>query len=189
MAKKEILRRGFKAQSERLAKEYRELLNIHPCGALCAIELAKYLEIPIYPATEFITDLKEVALLKGTDDTPSEWSALTMLTKAETRIIINNPYNSNVRQQSDIMHELAHIICGHKRNQQEYSFSIPFGMHGYDEVQEEEAKCLGATLQLATPCLLWARKQNMNKEDIISYFNASSEMVQYRSNMIGLYRR
>jgi hypothetical protein len=53
---------------------------------------------------------------------------------------------------------LAHIICYHKRNKKDFEFEIPFGMMEFDEVQEEVvvAKCLGSTLQLTRPCLLWA---------------------------------
>lgn len=186
MGTKNILKRGFKAQAERLATKYRNALNIHPCGVLCAFELAKYLNIPIYSATDFINDPKELSMLQGENNIPCEWSALTLLTKAQNRIIINNPYHAEARKQSDIMHELAHIICGHKREQKEYNFPIPFGMYEYDETQEEEAKCLGATLQLAKPCLFWARKRNMSIENIASHFNASTEMVRYRINMTGI---
>ncbi|MDR1678655.1 MAG: ImmA/IrrE family metallo-endopeptidase [Prevotellaceae bacterium] len=177
-----ILKRGFKTDAERLAKEYREKLKIHPCGALCAFKLAEHLEVPIFSATEFVSDEKDIGLLKGLKGELSEWSALTMVTKSGNRIIIHNPYNSNVRQQSDLMHELAHIICNHQRIQQVYNFEIPFGMLEYDEVQEEEAKCLGATFQLAKPCLLWARKNGKTIEYISSYFNASEEMIRYRMN-------
>jgi Zn-dependent peptidase ImmA (M78 family) len=59
-------------------------------------------------------------------------------------------------------------------------------MRNYDAEQEEEAKCLGSTLQLAKPGLLWARKRNMSYEDISDYFNASVNMVKYRMNITGI---
>ena len=59
----------------------------------------------------------------------------------------------------------------------------------FDEVQEEEAKCLGAALQLAKPCLFWANKRSMSYEDIANYFNASKDMVTYRMNMTGIAKR
>ena len=109
-----------------------------------------------------------------------------MKNAAGDQIVINNPFHSTARQQSDVMHELAHIICKHERRQTEYDFEIPFGMRYFNEVQEEEAKCLGATLQLATPCLLWSRKRSMTHEEISSHFNASIDMVTYRMNMTGI---
>lgn len=186
MAVKNILKRGFKSNAERLAKQYRVKLRIHPCAPLCAFKLAEYLKVPVFCATEFLTLPSDVKILKGINGTDCEWSALTMTTKTGNKIIIHNPYHSVVRQQSDIMHELAHLICKHERHQAEYDFEIPFGMRHYDEVEEEEAKCLGSTLQLATPCLLWARKKKMTIEDIGEYFNASKAMVIYRMNITGI---
>ncbi|MEO6328749.1 MAG: ImmA/IrrE family metallo-endopeptidase [Ginsengibacter sp.] len=189
MAAKNILKRGFKANSERLAKQYREKLKIHPCAPLCAFKLAEYLAIPVFSATTFLTLPDEIKLLSGANGKDCEWSALTMITKAGNRIIIYNNFHSVARQQSDIMHELAHIICNHKRGQIDYDFEIPIGMREFDEEQEEEAKCLGSTLQLATPCLLWASKRSMTTEAIAAYFNASNDMVTYRMNMTGIAKR
>ncbi|MBE8715098.1 ImmA/IrrE family metallo-endopeptidase [Sphingobacterium hungaricum] len=185
MAKKSIFKRGFKANAERMAKQYREELSIHPCAPLCAFKLASHLNIPVYNATEFLNSPEDLKLLSNN----CEWSALTMTTKSNNRIIIHNEFHSEMRQQSNIMHELAHIICDHQHNQVEYAFDIPFGMREFNELQEEEAKYLGATLQLATPGLLWANKRNMTHEEISQHFNASQEMVTYRLNVTGINRR
>jgi len=112
-----------------------------------------------------------------------------MITKAGNRIIIHNQYHSIARQQSDIMHELAHIICKHERAQTTYDFPIPMGMRDFNEEQEEEAKCLGATLQIARPGLLWAKKKNMQTDEIASYFTASTDMVNYRMNTTGVFKQ
>jgi Zn-dependent peptidase ImmA (M78 family) len=189
LAAKTILKRGFKANAERLAKEYRDKLNIHACSALCAFMLAEYLQITVYKATDFIKSHDYLELLSGTNGYDCGWSALTMITAAGNRIIIHNPFHSAARQQSNIMHELAHIICRHERSQKNYDFEIPFGMHEFDEIQEEEAKCLGSTLQLPTPGLLWSNKKNMSTEAIAAYFNTSSDMVLYRMNTTGIARR
>jgi Zn-dependent peptidase ImmA (M78 family) len=189
LATKCILKRGFKAQAERLAKQYREDLKIHPCAPLCAFKLAEHLQIPVYPATLFLTEEKDIIQLSSSNGVNCGWSALTMIAKSGNQIIIHNPFHSPVRQQSDMMHELAHIICKHEHSQKAYDFVIPFGMREFDEIKEEEAICLGSTLQLATPCLLWANKRNMTNEAIASHFNASIEMVTYRMNTSGIGKR
>ncbi len=186
LATKVILKRGFKAQAELLARQYREDMKIHPCAPLCAFKLAEYLQIPVYPATDLVTDENEVKLLSEDNGTICGWSALTMKTKAGNQIIIHNPFHSTARQQSNMMHELAHIICKHEHSQKTYDFEVPFGMREFDEIKEEEAKCLGSTLQLAKPCLLWANKRSMTNEAIAAYFNASVEMVVYRKNITGI---
>ena len=190
MAAKIILKRGFKTKAEEWAKHYRGCLKIHPCAPLCAFKLAEHLEIPIYGATEFPKLPSEINLLSGANGKDCKWSALTMPTNAGNRIIIYNSFHSLARQQSDLMHELAHIICKHERLKAKYDFEIPFGMRNIEEEeQEEEAKWLGSTLQLATPCLLWARKRNMATQEIAAYFNASFEMVIYRMNITGITKR
>lgn len=189
MPTRKILKHGFKAKAERLAEEYRKKLNLHACAPLCAFKLAQHLEIPVYKATDILNEPADIALLSGKGGVECEWSALTMVTKANNRIIIHNPFHSEARQQSDTMHELAHIICEHKRDNTEHAFEVPFGMRHFDELQEEEAKCLGSTLQVAKPCLFWSIKRRMTYEEIASHFNASVDMVKYRVNMTGLAKR
>ena len=183
MAGKDLLKRGFKAESERLAVEYRNKMSIHACAPLCAFKLAEHLNIPIYSATEFLNLPDEIERLS---DESFGWSALTMITGANNRIIINNPYHSQARQQSDLMHELAHVICDHKQSLSKYDFEIPLGMRHFDEVQEEEAICLGATLQITRPGLLWALKRNYTVDQIANHFNSSVDMATYRIRMTGV---
>lgn len=188
LATKSILKRGFKAKAEKLAKEYREQLNIHPCAPLCAFKLATHLQVPVYDIQEFNLSPEEISIVSGRNGINCSWSALTMPTEKGNRIIIHNTFHSSARQQSNIMHEIAHIICNHEITITDFDFEIPDEMRIYDELHEEEAKCLGATLQLATPCLLWSKKRNMTNEEIAIFFNASLEMVNYRMNTTGIAR-
>ncbi len=186
MAGKDILKHGFKAKAERLSAEFRTKMSIHPCAPLCAFKLAEYLNIPIYSATEFLSLPDEIEKLS---DESFGWSALTMVTSADNRIIIHNPYHSQARQQSDIMHELAHVICEHKQSLDNYNFKIPLGMRHFDELQEEEAICLGSTLQITRPGLQWALKRNYTVEQIANHFNSSVEMATYRLRISGVIKQ
>lgn len=186
MASTSILKRGFKAKAEKIATECRENLKIHPCAPLCAFKLAQFLNVNVYNATEFLKDDYEIRKLEGIEAEEYGWSALTMDTKSGNRIIIHNNFHNSYRQQSNIMHEIAHILCQHKVKELPVGVNLPFGMRDFDKLQEEEAICLGATLQLSKPCLLWARKRNMTNEQIASHFNASVEMVNFRMSMTGL---
>lgn len=189
MAQLGALVRGFKAKAEKIAVNYRKELLIHPCGSLCAFKLAEHLNIPVYEATEFLKLPKEIARLSGVGEEDCGWSALTMITQAGNTIIIHNPYHSPARQQSNMMHELAHIICKHSIDLSKYDMTIPIGMTYFNEIQEEEAKCLGATLQMPRPGLLWAMKRNMDKTNIALHFNASVDMVTYRLNTTGVFKQ
>lgn len=184
MTNTKLFKRGFKTNAEKLSISYREQLKLKAWEPICAFKLAEYLKISFYKATDFISSESEIETLKQ-----SEWSALTMITKIGNRIIIFNPFHSQQRQQSDMMHELAHIVCEHKRDNEKYDFEIPFGMHVFDEIQEEEAKYLGATLQLSKACLFWSNKRSLTYEEIALKFNSSTEMVRYRMNMTGIAKR
>ncbi len=186
LATNTILKRGFKSKAEKLAIEYREKLGVQVWSPICAFKLAKFLNVAVYNATEFFTNLSEVQTLCGEQGQVSEWSALTMLTEKGNKIIIHNPYHTPARQQSNVMHELAHVICEHKRSYDSYNFAIPFGMRIFDKEQEEEANCLSATLQIAKPGLFWAKKRSLSSEQIAQHFNASVEMVKYRMLISGV---
>ncbi|MGG7552440.1 ImmA/IrrE family metallo-endopeptidase [Chryseobacterium arthrosphaerae] len=188
MSAKVILQRGFKANAEKIAGDYRNILGKNPWDPLCAFELAKHLEIFIYSATEFIKDAKSIQSLSTPGKDGSGWSALTMTTEKNNRIIIHNTFHTSARQQSNIMHELSHIICGHKVEDNRL-LNLPIGMRNYNALHEEEANCLGSTIQLPRSALTWAKNKNMNDDSIASYFNASIEMVKYRLRMSGILKQ
>ena len=186
LATNTILKRGFKSKAEKLAIDYREKLGIQVWSPMCAFKLAKYLNVAVYNAIDILPNSNELQMLCGEIGKVSEWSALTMVTEKQNKIIIHNPYHTSARQQSNVMHELAHIICEHKRSYDDYNFNIPFGMRIFDKEQEEEANCLGSTLQIAKPGLFWAKKRNLTYEQIALHFNASVEMVKYRMSISGV---
>jgi hypothetical protein len=176
------LEHGFKAKAEKLAAEFRNKLHLHPCAPMCAFKLANYLEIPIFSALEFLHLQKDKEILSN----DCEWSALTMNTSSGATIIIHNPFHSPARQQSDLMHEIAHVICEHKHPMKDFDVAVPVGMRSFNLIQEEEARCLGSTLQLPRPALLWAKKRDMSTFEIADYFNASQDMVVFRLNTSGV---
>jgi Zn-dependent peptidase ImmA (M78 family) len=176
LASTSILQRGFKAKAEKIATECRENLGIHACAPLCAFKLAKSLKVDVFNMTEFLKNETEI----------EGWSALTMVTKKGNRIIIHNNFHNPFRQQSNVMHEIAHILCEHKIKELPKGMNLPFGMRDFDKLQEEEAIYLGATLQLSKPCLLWAKKKNLTNDEISRHFNCSIEMVKFRMSTTGL---
>ena len=62
------------------------------------------------------------------------------------RISASPSQTSESRIQSDIMHELAHVLLGHKM--EEINPSLGFPLRKYDQSQEDEAEWLGGCLQL-----------------------------------------
>jgi Zn-dependent peptidase ImmA (M78 family) len=80
-----------------------------------------------------------------------------MTDKKKRKIIIYHVNASQARQQSNMMHELAHIICKHE-------IIIPDGhilpgyMRYFDKFQEAEAAYLGGCFQLSQPYLILSIK-------------------------------
>ena len=102
------------------------------------------------------------------------------------KLIVHNDYHSAKRQQSNLMHELAHIILKHQISEEAAKLCFLYGLHYFNAEQENEAKFLGACLQITRPGLLWALKKEYTIEQISDYFNASIEMVQFRLNKSGV---
>lgn len=186
MKPKVQLVRGFKAKAEKIAINYRKVLGKSEKDPLCAFELAEHLNIMIYTPDEIFQDGES-----GTNAFCDEiygWSALTMVTGNNNKIIIHNNFHSAARQQSNVMHELSHIICDHKLSDDRLE-NIPMGMRDYNPILEEEANCLGATIQLPRNALIWAKKKDMTNLQIADHFNASLEMINYRLRMSGVLKQ
>ena len=156
---------------------------------MCAFRLAEYMDIPVYPVSTFELLETHRNLLSGKNGEECEWSALTMLNSSNRQIIVHNDYHSPGRQQSNLMHELAHVICKHELKELDYDFPLPIGMRQYDPEQEQEAECLGSTMQLPKSALLWALKRDMTPEAIADRYTASVMMVNYRLRVSGANRQ
>lgn len=180
------LRRGFKAESERMSASLREEMGLKTHDPLNAFDLAKHLKIPIYEPHDFGLSKKELSLLLG----PSGWSAFTLVNRNKKKVIVHNNQQSDHRQQANIMHELSHILCKHENASSSGlydNYRLPSYMREYNYVQEEEAKFLGGCLQLPRECLLWAiGRQGMSKKQISDHYMASGQMVTFRINTTGI---
>jgi len=186
MAKsKSILPHGFKAQAERISEAYRKELGLTIFCPLDAFRLAEYLEVPIVCITKTLSQDDLVKLI-GTKSAPKDFSATRMINCDGDNIIIHNSNNSPYRQQSDIMHELAHVIRNHQTSIEVKRLCYLLNLQSTNAVQEEEAKYLGACLQMTRAGLFWAFKRNFTYEQISAHFSASLDMVQYRVNSSGV---
>ena len=184
MAAKSLYRYGFQAQAERFSEEYRAKLGISKFSPLDAFALAEYLNVPILSVDEFQGEISDEQLAKLRDT--SQFSAMWMPNSEGVKLIVHNDYHSAKRQQSNLMHELAHIILKHQISEEAAKLCFLYGLHYFNAEQENEAKFLGACLQITRPGLLWALKKEYTIEQISDYFNASIEMVQFRLNKSGV---
>jgi hypothetical protein len=184
VAKTSLLPWGFKAKAEKIAIEFREKLELKNHDPLCGLILAEHLSIPVYSPEEFLPPGTDMNDLVGSKSKDNGWSALT-----NKKIIIHNHLHAPTRTQSNLMHELAHVICDHKHPETQRNIALPFFMRDYDKQHEEEANYLGSTLQITREGLLWALKKRMEIAEIAEHCNASEKMVNLRINATGVKRQ
>lgn len=178
--------RGFKKQSEEKAIYFRRELGLLPYDPLPAQRLSEYLNIRILTPADILDKTSDsYRILIGS----KEWSALTLPCKSGKRIIIHNNKNSRYRQESDLMHELAHVICGHETPERSRIDGVDIMLRTYNEQQEKEAEWLGGCLQLPREALLWHIKKSQSVKEIAEFFSASVTMVRFRINSTGISRQ
>jgi hypothetical protein len=175
---------GFKTFAEKKSIDYRKLLGLEPYDFLCAFKLCKYLNIPLltpYDVPNLEKEYLNNLLGVGSDN----WSAVSIQIESGKYIIIHNNTHSPTRQQSNIMHELAHILCEHTSLDTQL-YNLPASLRTYNESQEAEAIWLGGSLQLPRELLIHFLKTKTNIKTIAHLNTASEEMVQYRINVTGV---
>ena len=162
---------------EAIATKNLSILGFKAYEPLPAIVLAKHFKATIFtPETIPNTEPEQIEILSNNDN----WSA--GIIRKNPLYIVHNSRHTPARQQSNLMHEFAHVILKHK-------------MVGYDpktllfqrrQQDEDEAIYLGGCLQIPRRGLLWAKQKKMKVSQVALHFNASEKMVRFRSNVNGI---
>jgi Zn-dependent peptidase ImmA (M78 family) len=184
MAKVNVLRKGFKSEAERKAEFYRAELKLSKFAPLDAFKLAEHLDVLVAGISEVLPASEIKKLNKSSSQ--DKFSALLMKNVDNDPLIIHNDSDSKFRQQSNIMHELAHFICGHEIPEEIINLNLPGNLRYFNQVHEEEAKYLGSCLQITKVGLLWKTKHRHTLEEISEYYCASIDMVRFRLNASGV---
>ncbi|MBE2290039.1 MAG: ImmA/IrrE family metallo-endopeptidase [Chitinophagaceae bacterium] len=181
------LKRGFKTNAEKIAGQYRRELGLKEYDPMPAIQLAKHLSVRIMVPTEIPGMTEDIIDVLINGPGKGNWSA-AIYQKNSKKYIIHNPTHSICRQESNLMHELAHAACEHELEGLESALSgclLP--LRKYNEVQEAEAECLGAVLHLPQKALFhYHHILKKTPDEISQSFNASKEMVRFRLGTSGV---
>lgn len=180
------MRRGFKTWAERQAIAKRSDLGLRDIAPLPAKDLAQHLGILVFTPEQIPGMTRAIAHTLSQAD--NGWSAVT-LTVTNPIVVIYNPSHSSGRQESDLMHEIAHIVCEHPPSSLGCIDGNQNVVRTYDQEQEAEADYLGGTLQLPRNALLWALGKGMDHDAIAGYFGASLAQVRYRINITGVVKQ
>lgn len=181
------MQRGFKQAAERRAIALREALRLSPIAPLSARQLADHMSVPIISPPQ-VPGLSSQHLEQLLAIDAWGWSAVTIPIDDWALIIYNIAHPAD-RFESDVMHELAHLLCRHRPARMLTFPGFPFPLREFDPDQEEEAIWLGACLQLPRPALWWALRRGMDANTIATHFGASHAIVQYRRNVTGVDRQ
>lgn len=132
------LRRGFKAEAERAAARARKELGLAAHDGLNPRDLAAHLGIKVVDAADLVA-LEELVELEHLQ--AFAFSAATFEIEGR-KIVVASPLRTVGRQNSDIAHELAHIMLNHDLSEIRELNGMPFRTCKPNE--EEEATAFGA---------------------------------------------
>jgi Zn-dependent peptidase ImmA (M78 family) len=177
------MQHGFKTRAEKIACEFRTKLGLAIHSPLPAKKLLDHLGVLVFQPVE-IPGLRKEVVHEMQNGSSQHWSAVTIHDFQGHPFVIHNPDHAPTRQESDLMHEAAHIICKHPPGKIVKLGELNF--RSYDEECEEQAKWLGGCLQITRRGLLWAIGRSMTQEQMCEHFCASEAIVRYRRNMTGV---
>jgi len=177
------LRRGFKTEANKHARELRQELGLEPHAPLCPWSLAEHLAIDVLQLSALKETVPQAVHQLMHVDRKS-FSAGTVFCGLK-RLIVFNDAHPRGRQASNIIHELAHAILRHP-------LSVPFNDYGcrnFNKDIEDEANWLGPALLISEEAALHIAKHRMNATTAAQYYGCTPSVIKFRLNMTGAFRR
>ena len=179
-----LLKRGFKTWCENAAGGYRKRLGLDRLDPLDPSALAEHLGVVIKRPGE-VRGLPKAVLHQLLVADHSSWSALT-ITLGSKSLIISNSSHSQARQNSNVAHELAHLILEHEPKKVFFSADGSMMLKDYNPTHEEEAACFSTTLLVPRDALLAALERSMSDAEAAAYFGVSLDLLRMRKNSTGI---
>jgi Zn-dependent peptidase ImmA (M78 family) len=181
------LRRGFVTWCENAAKGYRRDLGLRPFDPLDPRRLAALLGITVlFPAE--IPGVPKSALHQLLNTDPDSWSAATLIFPSGAVIILNSTH-AMTRLNSDLAHEVAHLILKHEPAQMFVTADGKMVMNHYNALHEEEAARLTGILLVPRDALLPLCAQGRSDAEMAAHFGVSEQLLVMRKNMSGIVRQ
>jgi len=174
------VRRGFKADAERISAKVRQDIGVTATAALPLERTCASLGVEVRSAADLI-DIDRLTKIEKVQ--PGAFSACTFEID-DRRIIVWNPLSSPARRSSDITHEISHILLKHQVQSVHVVGELTF--FGCDPEEEQEANWLAGCLLLPRQLLLTHVRRGMGAQDIADKFVVSVPMVNYRMRVTGV---
>jgi hypothetical protein len=185
-----LFERGFKTWCEKYSTNKRAELGLARNAPLDAFKLAKNLGVTVWTPHDVPGLSKESLsiLLRNDGKTPSCWSAVTLVVNHRILVILNSSH-SPARQSSDLTHELAHHIRGHKAQEVAVTPDGLMMLKSYDKIYEEEADWLSGCLLLPREALVDIKRRGLSHAEAAEEFGVSVRMLSYRMARTGVNRQ
>jgi Zn-dependent peptidase ImmA (M78 family) len=177
------MRRGFKAEAERLATQVRDEVGLGPHKPLDIGALVQYVGAQLRMADELtsLTKLHELEVLQ-----PGAFSACTF-DLGPRKVIVVSPLASDERQRSDASHEASHLLLSHSVKEVEQLGSFSF--FACDPDEEQEANWLAGCLLLPRELLVRSLKNGLDAAAIAEENTVSLQMANFRLRATGVERQ
>lgn len=179
-----MFRRGFKTWAEQSSSRVRQKLKLAAFAPLDPMDLAEMLGVFIVQLHE-LADLAPDVQQRLLNDHEENWSAITV-GDGNSHLIVVNSSHSKSRMNSNIAHEMAHIILGHDPSMMFISTTTDVALRTYNEDQEEEANWLSGALLLPREALLAIRRRGLSDEAACQEYGVSAPMLRFRFNVTGV---
>lgn len=179
-----MFKRGFKAWCERVSLEERAELGLRTTDPLNPTKLADSLGITIWAPSD-VPGLSQECIATLLYEDPDSWSAVTLRLAGADLIIVNSAH-SVARQNSDLMHELAHILLAHTPTRVDVTEDQQLLLRTHDGAQEEEASWLAGCLLLPRPALFAILRLGGATRDAAKKYGVSLDMLAYRIRVAGV---
>jgi hypothetical protein len=179
--------RGFKSWAENTAVTIRTSLGTKQVDPIVPLHLAKHLGVRVWMLSD-VPGLPPASLSYLSSTEGDEWSALAVCIDRK-EVVVLNPSHSPARQNSDLAHELAHLIRQHEPAQIVISEETGIGLRTFHELQEAEANWLAGCLLLPRPALSYCAARGMRRVDMCDHFGVSTELLRYRLGVTGVGRQ
>src|SRR5487761_1348426 len=177
------MRRGFKAEAERLATQVRDDMGVGPYEPLDIHKLVHHVGAHLRMADELTsrTKLQELEELQ-----PGAFSACTF-DFGTRKIIVISPLATTERQRSDASHEASHLLLDHDVKEVEQLGGLSF--FTCDPVEEQEANWLAGCLLHPRDLLVRSLKRGLDVAAIAEANAVSLQMANFRLRATGAERQ
>lgn len=161
---------------EDIATQVRYRMDLRAYSPLPAFDLAEHLDIEVCAPRE-IEGASEESIRHL--EVAENWSAIVMVPPPNPSILYN-PSHALTRRESDVMHEIAHLLLNHSLSTILWIDGIPQRTH--EPVKETEAAYLGGTLLIPRRAIWWCQQQGLELEKIANQYGGSIDLARWRIN-------